>query len=54
VPSGCAFRTRCPHGVALCAEALPKLEPAVDGREVACHRWRDLAATPVASAWPAP
>jgi oligopeptide/dipeptide ABC transporter ATP-binding protein len=54
VPSGCAFRTRCPHGVALCVEALPRLEPVVEGREVACHRWRDLAATPVASAWPAP
>jgi oligopeptide/dipeptide ABC transporter ATP-binding protein len=54
VPSGCAFRTRCPHGVALCAEALPRLEPVVDGSEVACHRWRDLAATPVVSTWPAP
>jgi oligopeptide/dipeptide ABC transporter ATP-binding protein len=47
VPSGCAFRTRCPHAVALCGEALPKLEPVVDGGEVACHRWRDLAAAPV-------
>jgi oligopeptide/dipeptide ABC transporter ATP-binding protein len=54
VPSGCAFRTRCPHGVALCAEALPTLEPIADGREVACHRWRDLAAAPVPSAWPEP
>jgi oligopeptide transport system ATP-binding protein len=47
VPSGCAFRTRCPHAVALCGEAVPKLEPVVDGGEVACHRWRDLAAAPV-------
>jgi len=54
LPSGCAFRTRCPHAVALCAEALPRLEPVVDGGEVACHRWRDLAGVPVASVWRAP
>ena len=54
VPSGCAFRTRCPHEIALCADALPTLEPVVHGREVACHRWRDLAAAPVTSARRAP
>ena len=50
VPSGCAFRTRCPYTVARCAEARPELEPVVAGREVACHRWRDLGEAPVASA----
>ena len=50
VPSGCAFRTRCPHAVALCAGAVPEIEPVADGRAVACHRWRDLGAASVASA----
>jgi oligopeptide/dipeptide ABC transporter ATP-binding protein len=54
VPSGCAFRTRCPHEIALCAEALPKLEPVGGGGEVACHRWRELPAAPVNSARRAP
>ena len=54
VPSGCAFRTRCAHEIAFCAEALPQLEPVVHGREVACHRWRDLAAAPVTSGSPTP
>src|SRR5262249_30007815 len=47
VPSGCAFRTRCPHAVAHCAESVPKLERAHDGWQVACHRWRELARVPV-------
>jgi oligopeptide/dipeptide ABC transporter ATP-binding protein len=42
VPSGCAFRTRCPHAVDACAAAVPALDPAVDGHQVACHRWREL------------
>jgi oligopeptide/dipeptide ABC transporter ATP-binding protein len=49
VPSGCAFRTRCPHALALCSDAVPKLESIVDGREVACHRWRELPAEPSTS-----
>jgi oligopeptide/dipeptide ABC transporter ATP-binding protein len=52
VPSGCAFRTRCPHALALCAGAVPRLEPVVDGREVACHRWRELPSRPAPSARP--
>jgi peptide/nickel transport system ATP-binding protein len=43
-PSGCVYRTRCPHAVAVCAERIPAWEP-TDGasRWVACHRWGELA-----------
>jgi oligopeptide transport system ATP-binding protein len=41
-PSGCPFRTRCRHALALCAEQRPPLESAGGDRLVACHRWREL------------
>ena len=41
-PSGCAFRTRCPHAIASCAEAVPQLRP-FGGLKVACHRAEDIA-----------
>jgi oligopeptide transport system ATP-binding protein len=41
-PSGCTFRTRCRHAIALCAEQRPPLEDSGRGRLVACHRWRQL------------
>jgi oligopeptide/dipeptide ABC transporter ATP-binding protein len=43
IPSGCAFRTRCPHARERCAAAVPPLEPAGAGHTVACIRWREIA-----------
>jgi oligopeptide/dipeptide ABC transporter ATP-binding protein len=42
LPSGCAFRTRCPYSAALCAEVAPELLPATGAHEVACLRWREI------------
>ncbi len=43
-PSGCVYRTRCPHAVAVCHERIPAWEEVADGQRVACHRWRELTA----------
>ena len=43
LPSGCAFRTRCPHATSVCAGTVPPLEPAGSGHDVACLRWREIA-----------
>lgn len=43
-PSGCRFHTRCPQSRPLCAQERPTLQRAADGREVACHFWREIAA----------
>ncbi len=37
-PSGCVFRTRCPHAVAACAENVPMLREVAPRRRVACLR----------------
>jgi len=38
-PSGCAFRSRCPSAIQVCATEVPRLDLSVQGR-VACHLHR--------------
>jgi oligopeptide transport system ATP-binding protein len=41
-PSGCVFRTRCPHAIERCAAEVPSWEMAESAHHVACHRWREF------------
>jgi len=36
-PSGCYFRTRCPHAMAVCAEQVPQLKELGGNHVAACH-----------------
>ena len=40
-PSGCAFRTRCPHATQQCADIVPELRDIGQSR-VACHHAADI------------
>jgi oligopeptide transport system ATP-binding protein len=42
-PSGCVYRTRCPHVTDVCRTEVPPLDDVGNGHQVACHRWRELA-----------
>ncbi|MBT9432872.1 ATP-binding cassette domain-containing protein [Candidatus Sodalis endolongispinus] len=41
-PSGCVFRTRCPHAEARCAENMPRPETLGNGHRVSCLRHREI------------
>jgi oligopeptide transport system ATP-binding protein len=43
-PSGCVYRSRCPHAIPVCAARRPAWEQAGPAHEVACHRFRELPA----------
>ncbi|MBO8197290.1 ABC transporter ATP-binding protein [Streptomyces smyrnaeus] len=43
VPTGCAFRARCPLARDRCATDLPPLVATGPGRASACHYWKELA-----------
>ncbi|MGW2381053.1 dipeptide/oligopeptide/nickel ABC transporter permease/ATP-binding protein [Streptomyces sp. NPDC001658] len=43
VPTGCAFRTRCPMALEVCATRPPTLSPTGADRAAACHFGKELA-----------
>ena len=49
-PTGCAFRTRCPHSIATCAQSVPSMAPTGIGRTIACSRLSEI---PRGTVWPA-
>jgi len=40
-PSGCRFRTRCPHAMTVCAEAAPEWKEIKPNHWTACHLYND-------------
>jgi oligopeptide/dipeptide ABC transporter ATP-binding protein len=44
LPVGCRFSNRCAYAEDVCRTLVPPLEPCGITHDVACHRWRQLAA----------
>jgi len=40
-PSGCRFHPRCPFATEQCKRETPVLEAIDDGRQIACHHWKE-------------
>lgn len=40
-PSGCRFRTRCPHAMDICVKKVPEWKEARPGHWTACHLYND-------------
>jgi peptide/nickel transport system ATP-binding protein len=41
-PTGCRYHPRCQFMVDKCVSIVPELEPSGEGREVSCHRWKEI------------
>jgi oligopeptide/dipeptide ABC transporter ATP-binding protein len=41
-PSGCKYHPRCAYMIEKCISTVPTFEQIGGGREVACHRWKEL------------
>ena len=53
-PSGCVFRTRCPHAAPQCEREVPVFKHIEADRWIACLRWHELPADPGFGAVPPP